>query len=165
MMPEGITLRDVDHRFMLVDASDASTVISSHAIVGAPAEHRGRNTVKPVVIAHGVVIREFVRVHAGCERETHIGARTLLMAGCHIGHDVVMGADCEVAPNAVICGHVTIGKSVRIGAGATIRPFVTIGDNARIGMGAVVTKDVPAGETWVGNPARRMGALWPVGAA
>ena len=41
-----------------------------------------------------------------------------------------------------------------IGAGAIILPGVTIGRNARIGAGSVVTKDVPDGETWVGNPAR-----------
>lgn len=44
-----------------------------------------------------------------------------------------------------------------IGANATILPGVTIGKGAMIGAGAVVTMDVPDGETWVGNPARRMG--------
>ena len=42
------------------------------------------------------------------------------------------------------------------GANATILPGVTIGENAMIGAGSVVTKDVPAGEVWVGNSARRM---------
>lgn len=30
----------------------------------------------------------------------------------------------------------------------------TIGENAMIGIGSVVTHDIPAGEVWVGNPAR-----------
>jgi UDP-2-acetamido-3-amino-2,3-dideoxy-glucuronate N-acetyltransferase len=42
-----------------------------------------------------------------------------------------------------------------VGANATILGGVTIGEGAVIGAGSVVTKDVPAGETWYGNPARR----------
>lgn len=41
-----------------------------------------------------------------------------------------------------------------IGANATILGGLTIGANAMIGAGSVVTKNVPAGELWVGNPAR-----------
>ena len=41
-----------------------------------------------------------------------------------------------------------------IGGGAIILPGVTIGDDALIGAGSVVTRDVPAGVTAVGNPAR-----------
>ena len=47
-----------------------------------------------------------------------------------------------------------IGANVWIGGGAQILPGVTIGDDAIVGAGSVVTRDVPAGGTVVGNPAR-----------
>ena len=47
-------------------------------------------------------------------------------------------------------------KGASIGAGAVILPGLTIGEGAMIGAGSVVTKDVPAGELWIGNPARFM---------
>ena len=49
---------------------------------------------------------------------------------------------------------VTIGADVWIGGRAIIMPGVTIGDGAIVGAGSVVTRDVPAGVTVVGNPAR-----------
>lgn len=45
-------------------------------------------------------------------------------------------------------------KGASIGAGAVILCGVEIGEDAMIGAGSVVTKNVPAGELWVGNPAR-----------
>jgi acetyltransferase-like isoleucine patch superfamily enzyme len=52
--------------------------------------------------------------------------------------------------------NIKIGKNVWIGANVVVLPGVEVGDNAIIGAGAVVTKSVPAGETWVGVPARGM---------
>ena len=49
---------------------------------------------------------------------------------------------------------ITIGRDVWIGGGALILPGVTIGDGAIVGAGSVVTRDVPAGATVAGNPAR-----------
>ncbi|MGE0750661.1 MAG: sugar O-acetyltransferase [Variibacter sp.] len=49
---------------------------------------------------------------------------------------------------------VVIGRNVWIGGGAIILPGVIIGDDAVIGAGSVVTRDVPAGATAMGNPAR-----------
>lgn len=45
-------------------------------------------------------------------------------------------------------------KGATIGAGSTILPGLTIGEKAFVAAGSVVTKDVPAGELWMGNPAR-----------
>lgn len=49
---------------------------------------------------------------------------------------------------------VRIGRHAWIGGGAIILPGMTIGDDAVVGAGSVVTRDVPAGTTVVGNPAR-----------
>jgi len=52
---------------------------------------------------------------------------------------------------------IDIGKHVFIGLGAIILASCrSIGDNSIIGAGSVVTKDVPANEVWVGNPARKI---------
>ena len=49
---------------------------------------------------------------------------------------------------------IVIGANVWIGAGAMIMPGVTVGDDVIVGAGSIVTRDVPAGVTVVGSPAR-----------
>jgi hypothetical protein len=77
------------------------------------------------------------------------------MKHVHVGHDAHIARTANSPPGTVICGWAEIGNGVKIGVNASILPHRKVGDGARIGAGAVVTKDVPAGETWVGNPARR----------
>lgn len=71
----------------------------------------------------------------------------------YVEHDCVIGDFVTFAPAVRCNGAVRIGNGAYIGAGAMIRQGLTIGAGATVGMGAVVTKDVPAGETWAGNPA------------
>jgi maltose O-acetyltransferase len=49
---------------------------------------------------------------------------------------------------------VSIGESGWIGSGVIILPGVSIGDDAIVGAGSVVTRNVPAGATTMGDPAK-----------
>lgn len=43
-----------------------------------------------------------------------------------------------------------------IGRGTVILPGVTIGPDSIVGANATISRDVPPGEVWAGNPARRI---------
>lgn len=134
-------------------------MISPLAVIGEPPEHREHRhqTMGRYPEIHAsAIVEALCTVDAGIEEPTTIGPRSWLMKGCHVGHDAQIGADCELAPHCSVGGHATLGNGVRVGQGATFKPFVTVGDGSRIGMGAVVIRDVPAGETWAGNPARKL---------
>ena len=53
---------------------------------------------------------------------------------------------------------VVIEDGASIGAGAICVAPITIGKDCLIGAGAVVTRDVPAGGTWMGIPAKPHGS-------
>jgi sugar O-acyltransferase (sialic acid O-acetyltransferase NeuD family) len=88
--------------------------------------------------------------------EVTIGEGCLINTRVNIHHNTSLGAYCEISPAATLLGNVTLGDFVTVGSGAIILPGITIADNATIGAGAVVTKNVAAGVTVVGNPAKEI---------
>lgn len=135
-------------------------MIHHTALIGEPPEHREhRHSTKTHFypdISPTATIEAFVTVDAGVLRPTKVGHRSWLMKKVHVGHCAEIGDDCEIAPLASIGGECELGHRVKVGQGAVFKPRVKVGNDAVIGAGAVVVKDVPAGETWVGNPAKKL---------
>ena len=90
--------------------------------------------------------REFVLLHS---QGVVINAAVTGGDRIFLEHQVTLGANDRGAPR--------LGNDIHIGCGAKILGPVTIGDGARVGANAVVVKDVPAGATVGGVPARILG--------
>ena len=106
--------------------------------------------------------------HCFVENDVMIGDNVTIKCGVQLWDGVTIEDNVFVGPNVTFTNDLyprskqhlaeyaktILKKGCSIGANSTIVCGVTIGDNAMIGAGSVVTKDVPAGELWLGNPAK-----------
>jgi UDP-3-O-[3-hydroxymyristoyl] glucosamine N-acyltransferase len=139
--------------------------IHSGAIIGTDGlgcEREADGTLIKFPHLGGVVIEDNVDIGAGCQiakgalSNTIIGKVTKINVGCFIAHNAKIGENAWISPKVNIAGSCKIHDNVTIYSGVVIREQTTIGSYAIIGMGAIVTKDIPEGETWVGNPAKKL---------
>jgi serine O-acetyltransferase len=101
-----------------------------------------------------------IEIHPGAT----IGRRFFIDHGMGvvIGETADIGDDCTLYHGVTLGGtswnkgkrHPTLANGVVVGAGAKILGPILIGAGARIGSNAVVVKEVPAGATAIGIPAR-----------
>jgi len=112
-----------------------------------------------------VEIQKGVKIGSRCKISSHtfICEGVTLEDEVFVGHHVVFTNDRY--PRATTggalqteadweCIPTVVKRGASIGSGAVLLCGITIGENALIGAGSVVTRDVPAGATVAGNPAR-----------
>jgi len=107
-----------------------------------------------VIIQDGVSIGANTTIDRGAFDDTVIGENTKIDNLVQIAHNVRVGRNCVMAAHTGISGSVTIGDGAQFGGRAGVADHITIGAGARVGAAAGVMKDIPAGETWGGMPAR-----------
>src|SRR5436305_2590252 len=102
-----------------------------------------------------------IEIHPGAT----IGRRVFIDHGMGVvvGETAEIGDDCTIYQGVTLGGtslargakrHPTLGKGGIVGANSQVLGGFTVHDGARVGSNAVVLREVPAGATAVGNPAR-----------
>lgn len=114
--------------------------------------HPGAHVAPSVEVGSGSV----VLASAVATADASVGRHVIVMPHVVITHDDEVGAFSTLAARAALAGGVVLEEEVYLGAGALVGEGVRVGRRSLVGMGAVVRHDVPAGEVWVGNPARKL---------
>jgi len=161
-----------------------SVTVGAYSIIGPGADlAEGVSVEHHCVIGAAKVgeatrIRSFVELRDGTEigRRCYIDSGVKSSGDCVIGdnvtlrYDAIIARGCRIGNSSFVSpqtmtvnldhrgkaiGGARIGARVHVGTNATLQAGIEIGDDAVIGAKALVTKSVPAGETWIGIPARR----------
>jgi len=111
------------------------------------------------IIGRGVAIENFVNIGNRNKFETNsyitayseVGDYCFIAPNVSTSNDNYMGRDKE---RYKYFKGVTIKTGGRIGVNSTILPGKIIYEDGVVAAGSLVTKDIPAGEIWIGTPAK-----------
>lgn len=143
-----------------------------HSLADVQTENIGENT----MVWQFCVILKDAKIGDNCnincnvfiENDVIIGDNVTIKPGVQVWDGVTLEDNVFIGPNVTFTNDLIprskqypaqfaktlVKKGASIGANSTIIAGNTIGENALIGAGSVVTKDIPANEIWVGNPAK-----------
>jgi sugar O-acyltransferase (sialic acid O-acetyltransferase NeuD family) len=116
-----------------------------------------------VTLIHpSVIIGANCHIGAGCivcpnvvlTTNVILGRFVTLNLGATLGHDAAASDWCSFMVHADVGGKASLGEGVFAGSQSFILPGMQVGDHAVVGAGSVVTRNVPAGSTMFGVPAK-----------
>jgi UDP-3-O-[3-hydroxymyristoyl] glucosamine N-acyltransferase len=119
-----------------------------------PQGHQKVPQVGRVVIQDDVEIGANTTIDRGANRDTVIGQGTKIDNQVQIGHNVVVGRHCVIVAHAGVSGSTVLEDYVVLAGKVGLSGHLRIGRGAQVAGGSNVADDIPAGERWVGTPAR-----------
>ncbi|MEX2502129.1 MAG: UDP-3-O-(3-hydroxymyristoyl)glucosamine N-acyltransferase [Trueperaceae bacterium] len=136
--------------------------VHAGAVLGSDGFGYAAGTDRPEKIHHlgGLRIGDRVEIGAnacidrGTLGDTTVGSDTKIDTLSYVAHNVRIGRACLLVGFAAIGGSAVLEDGVVLGAAVAVRDHVTIGAGARLAARSAVSKDVPAGATYMGEPAR-----------
>lgn len=167
---ERLSQRGIQHLGSTDDFLDRAPKKTAYVVgIGAP---RVRQRVATALDAAGLTAVTLVHPAATIGSHSQLGAGTVVCAGARITTNIVIGRHVQVNPNATIGHDTTVGDFVSlnpqaaisgdcvieslvlVGVGGIVLNALWVGQGAVIGGAACAVRDVAAGTTVVGIPAR-----------
>ncbi len=138
-------------------------IIRENTVIGSDGLTTRRNEEGKIITIPqfgGVVIENDVQIGAnsvvckGAIDNTIIKSGSRIDNCCFISHNVQIGQNTLIVGEVLMMGSSSTGERAYLSGNVVVRDGVSVGNDAFVGMGSVVTKNVPAGVTVKGSPAR-----------
>lgn len=116
------------------------------AVIGAiPQDLKFRGEETTAEVGDNNTIRENVTINRGtaAKGRTIVGSNNLLMEGCHIAHDVLMGNGCIIGNTSKLAGEVIVDDYAILSACVLVHQFCRIGSYVMVSGGTGCSQDVP----------------------
>lgn len=111
------------------------------------------NSIGTVILGDDVEVGACTAIDRGTVSATRIGNNTKIDDLVMIGHNCIVGENCMLCGQVGIAGSCTVGDRVVLAGQVGVADHVAIGSDVVVGGGSGVAKDIPAKSVYLGYPA------------